>query len=93
MKKKEISDEELVAMLSAANVATRGAWKAMIEGVDHESGSTFITTGVGGERGPDIEMSGATDDDIRFIAACREIVPLLITEIQYWRARNNKAAP
>jgi len=64
MKERKISEAELIALFSAANAATRGSWKAMIEGVDHESGSTFIMTGVGGERGPDIEMSGATDDDI-----------------------------
>lgn len=93
MNKQKFSGAELVTLLSVADRATRGSWKAVIEGVDHESGSTFIMTGVGGERGPDIEISGATDDDIRFIAACREIVPLLINEIQYWRARNDKAAP
>jgi hypothetical protein len=48
--------------------ATRGPWKAYIEGRDHESGSSFIMTGERANRGEDIELSGATVADYDFIA-------------------------
>lgn len=60
-------------------------WKAWIEGRDHTSGSSFIMTGEGEQRGEDLEMSGATDADYDFIAHARQDIPKLIKELRALR--------
>lgn len=71
---------------TATSIAT---WVASIEGRDHESGSSFIMTGIPkGEdiwqtkRGEDLEISGATNADLDFIANARQDIPALIAEIE-----------
>lgn len=59
-----------------------GPWKSYVEGRDHSSGSSFIMTGTGDTRGPDIELSGVTAGDQDFIASARQDIPDLIVEIQ-----------
>ena len=74
--------EEINARCEAASV---GPWVSYIEGRDHTSGSSFIMTGEGENRGNDIELSGATSDDQDFIAHARQDVPRLIEEIKRLR--------
>ena len=59
----------------------KGPWISYIEGRDHESGSSFIMTGDNNNRGNDIELLGATNDDQDFIANARQDIPILIEEI------------
>ncbi|MCC7075331.1 MAG: hypothetical protein IT383_28720 [Deltaproteobacteria bacterium] len=75
-----MTDDELKAIRSRCDAATRGPWKAYVEGRDHESGSSFIRTG-GEARGEDIELSGATPADYDFIAHARQDVPALVVEV------------
>ena len=77
-----ITEQELKEIEQRVNNAQAGPWKAFIEGRDHESGSDFIMTGPDGNRGEDIEMSGATDADYDFIANARQDIPRLIKEIR-----------
>ncbi|HZZ91128.1 MAG TPA: hypothetical protein VFE23_01110 [Usitatibacter sp.] len=85
--KTPLSAEDLISIAARESAATPGPWKSMIEGRDHESGSSFIMTGATGHRGPDIELHGATAADYDFIAACRQDVPRLLAEIQRLRTR------
>ena len=64
------------------NNASLGEWKSYIEGRDMECGSNFIMTGVGGERGDDIEVQFHLDNDQDFVAHARQDIPRLITEIK-----------
>lgn len=74
--------EELKRLLSRI---APGSWVSHVEGRDHTSGSSFIETGVGGARGEDIELSGASSDDQDFIARARQDVPLLLNEVERLR--------
>jgi len=77
-----ITEEELQAIETRCNQTQPGPWKAYIEDRDHESGNSFIMTGVGDFRGEDIEPLGATDADFDFIAAAKQDIPRLIAEIR-----------
>lgn len=79
-----ITEQELNEIELRANQAQQGPWKAYIENRDHESGSSFIMTGIEGDgsRGEDIELLGATDADYDFIAHARQDIPRLIQEIR-----------
>jgi hypothetical protein len=77
-----ITEAELKVIEERTAKAQAGPWKAYIEGRDHESGSDFIMTGEGTERGEDIEMIGATQADFDFIANARQDIPRLIKEIR-----------
>ncbi len=73
--------QELDEIRCRCGAATPGPWKAFVEGRDHESGSSFIMTGEGANRGEDIELSGARPADYDFIAHARQDVPRLLAEI------------
>jgi len=77
-----ISDEKLKEIEQRCIKAQKGPWKAYIEGRDHESGSDFIMTGTGKNRGEDIELLGATQADYDFIAHAKQDIPYLIKEIR-----------
>jgi hypothetical protein len=77
-----ITEAELKIIEERTAKAQAGPWKAYIEGRDHESGSDFIMTGEGTERGEDIEMIGATQADFDFVANARQDIPRLIKEIR-----------
>jgi hypothetical protein len=85
-----LSEDELEAMLARAQSALPGPWWASWEGRDHESGDSFIGTGVEDARGVDIYVT--TDDgpagqaDLDFIARARQDVPALVSEIRRLRA-------
>lgn len=77
-----VSDADLSALDRLAAAAQAGPWTSRVEGRDHRSGSTFIMTGPGEARGPDIELSGATVADQDFIAAARSAIPALVAEVR-----------
>jgi hypothetical protein len=77
-----LSEQELSAIEARCVAASPGEWVAYIEGRDHECGSNFIMTGVGQERGEDIEAIGLTHDDHDFIAHARQDVPRLVAEVR-----------
>jgi len=77
-----MNKEELDKIEERLNNAQKGIWKAYIEGREHTSGSSFIMTGIGEERGNDIEMYGATEADYDFIANAKQDIPKLITELK-----------
>jgi hypothetical protein len=81
----KVTDDELNAIRARCNAASPGPWVSYIEGRDHTSGSSFIMTGKPGNRGPDIELSGATSADQDFIAHARQDVPKLLTEVERLR--------
>lgn len=61
-----------------------------IEGRDLSSGADFIMTGVGAEEhGPDIYITGGTEDDQDFIAHARQDIEQLVAEVEYLGAKIN----
>jgi hypothetical protein len=84
--KTSLSELEIQEMETRAAAAQPGPWKSWVEGRDFDGGSNFIQTGNGAERGEDIEMSGATVADQDFMAAARQDLPRLITEVRRLRA-------
>jgi hypothetical protein len=82
---KGLSLEEIREIQSRCDRASQGPWTSMIEGRDHSSGSSFIMTGTPTQRGPDIELSGASSDDQDFIAHARQDVPRLLEEVRRLR--------
>jgi len=82
----EFTDKDLEAIRARCEAASPAPWVSYVEGRDHTSGSSFIMTGEGENRGNDIELSGATTEDQDFIAHARQDVPRLLDEIK--RLRN-----
>jgi len=76
-----LDDVELQQIRRRCEDATPGPWKSFIEGREHTSGSSFIMTGSGKNRGKDIELSGATTADHDFIAHARQDIPRMLDEI------------
>ena len=83
-----LDDNELEAIRQRCDRAKPGPWKSFVEGRDHTSGSSFIMTGTDGNRGEDIELSGATAADQDFIAHARQDIPRLLFEISRLKALN-----
>jgi hypothetical protein len=84
-----ITEKQLEEMMARSNATTIAPWVAFIEGVDCESGSSFIMTGIhkgeniwSSSRRNDLEVIGATDADLNFIAHARQDIPLLVEEIR-----------
>ncbi len=75
-----LSDNELSEIKKRAEKATKGPWKAYIEGRDMQSASSFIQT-----TGKDIELTDATEADYDFIANARQDIPKLLEEIERLR--------
>lgn len=76
-----MTDQELQIILDRVKNTTGGEWVAYIEGRDFTSGSSFIMTGTDSDRGNDIELIGASNADIDFIANAKQDVLHLIEEI------------
>ena len=74
----KITEKELNEIMSRCDAASPGPWKSYIEGRDHECGSNFIMTGIDGDRGPDIELYGASEADQDFIASAKQDIPRLV---------------
>jgi hypothetical protein len=72
-----IDNQRISEIVERTDRASRGPWKASLEGRDHSSGSSCITTPGGG-----IDLDGAPDNDIEFIAHARQDIPYLIAEIR-----------
>ena len=77
MDREPIDEEKLALITARASAATSGPWRAMLEGRDHSSGSSCILTAIGG-----IDLDGATDADVEFMANARQDVPYLISELR-----------
>lgn len=80
---------DLAAIKKRVEATSIAPWVAHIEGVDHESGSHFIMTGIPkgediwhAKRGEDLEINGATIADLHFIANARQDIPALLEEIE-----------
>lgn len=71
-----ITNGELEIIKRRCDSSTAGPWTPYVEGRDHESGSDFIMTA-----GEDIELIGATTDDLDFIAHARQDIPRLLDEV------------
>ncbi len=87
-----ITEEELEEIEKRCIHCQPAPWKAYIENRDHESGSNFIMTGHGENRGEDIELIGATIGDYDFIANSRQDIPRLINEIREIKKHNTQHA-
>lgn len=81
----KVSEAYIRELRGLLGAVTPGPWVSHIEGRDHTSGSSFIMTGAGGERGEDIELLGGSTADQDFIARARQDVPLLLDEIERLR--------
>jgi hypothetical protein len=88
---------ELQKIKDRYNATSVAPWVASIEGRDHESGSSFIMTGIpAGEdiwqekRGEDLEIIGATNADLDFIANARQDIPALIAEIEKLQSKSSQ---
>jgi hypothetical protein len=68
-----VSPERLLAMQQRLDKAKKGPWQASLEGRDHTSGDSCLCT----PEGP-IDLAGATDDDIEWIAHARQDMPDLL---------------
>lgn len=77
-----LSEKDLNSIAARVAAASPGPWRSFIEGRDHQSGANFIMTGENGNRGDDIELSGATIADQDFIAAAREDIPRLLQAVR-----------
>jgi hypothetical protein len=84
-----MTTEQLQIIKDRCNATSIAPWVSFLEGRDHESGSSFIMTGIPkGEdiwqekRGEDLEINGATNADLDFIANARQDIPVLIAEIE-----------
>jgi hypothetical protein len=85
-----LTEKELEEIEARTTQTQNGPWKAYIEGRDHQSGSNFIMTGLGENRGEDIEMFGATIADYDFIANAKQDIPKLIAEIRELKKKLEK---
>jgi hypothetical protein len=93
-----MTEEELIQIEKRCRNSTKGNWIAMIEGMNHESGSDFIMNNVNNnqdynnpERGEDIELLGGTMEDIIFIANAKQDILNLIAEIRKLRTKSNES--
>lgn len=82
-----LSAQELDEIQARCDQASLGPWKAMIEGRDHTSGSSFIRVGPPSARREDMEVTGATSEDVDLIAHARQDIPRLIAEVRRLRER------
>ena len=87
----ELTDAELGAIEARCAAATPGPWRSWIEGRDHTSGDSVITS-----RAHDIYLSPppshAAPHDQDFIAAARQDIPRLIAEVRRLRRLLHESA-
>lgn len=65
-------------------------WKAFIEGKDFTSGSSFIMVNSEKQRENDIEILGANNEEIEFIANSKTYIRFLLEEIKKLQQKNKK---
>jgi hypothetical protein len=92
-----MTKEELQKIKDRCNATSIAPWVASIEGRDHESGSSFIMTGIPvGEdiwqkkRGEDIYIAGGTNADLDFMANARQDIPELIAEVEKLQSKGTQ---
>ena len=80
---------DITSIEARLSKSTKGPWIAWIEGEDHDSGDSFIMTGIkkgediwGKDRGEDMYISGGTNEDLKFIAHAKQDIRSLIDEIK-----------
>jgi hypothetical protein len=78
----KIRKSQLDEIKKRLSESTQGEWVSYVEGRDHTSGCSFIMTGVGIERGQDIELTGTNSADQDFIAHARQDIELLIQLVE-----------
>ncbi|MEB0138102.1 MULTISPECIES: hypothetical protein [unclassified Undibacterium] len=76
MKNEILNEERIATILARADATARGPWKAMLEGRDHSSGSSCIII-----QNACIDLDGASDADIVFIANARQDIPYRVSEL------------
>ena len=74
-----INKEEIKNIKSILLNVTKGPWVSVVEGRDQDSGSSFIQTG---EPSYDINFDNLRVADQDFIAMARNILPILVDEIE-----------
>jgi hypothetical protein len=85
-----ITDEELDAIEARTEAATKGPWKAFVEGRDHWGGDNFIRTGGLDDAAPDMYVTlyfgtnkvPAPPSDLDFIACSRRDILRLVEEVR-----------
>ncbi|KQY23521.1 hypothetical protein ASD16_13485 [Cellulomonas sp. Root485] len=88
-----ITDELLAAVDARCNAASRGPWRALVEGRDFWGGDTFIQIANGTEQDMYVERTTdppggprhAAPEDLDFIAGARQDIPLLLAEVRRLR--------
>jgi hypothetical protein len=85
-----ITDAELEELERLVADASPAPWRAYIEGRDNESGDSFIAIGDPREADMDISRDDgrAPDADWDFIAAARNYMPRLLSEIRRLRRQS-----
>lgn len=91
-----LTDEELAALRTLTEAASRSPWRSMVEGRDHTSGDSFIMIGSDHDRDEDMYVSRdsilASPADLDFIAAARNYIPRLLEEITRTRSASRRLA-
>lgn len=89
-----VADEELRELDDLLRQVKAGPWVAFIESKQPIGGPSMVWVG-DEDFGPDmyicLEDKVAPDADIEFIAAAREAVPLLMSEIRYMRGAKDQS--
>ncbi len=78
-----ISEYELNEIELRCSLTKPGPWKAYIKGRDFDSGESIIKTGnINYYEGEDIELFGASEHDLEFMANAKQDIPKLIATIR-----------
>lgn len=77
----EVTREALRTIIQRCEAATPGPWESFVEGRDHMSGDSFIRRGGLDDSVADLYLTPWTAEDMDFIAAARQDVPLLVAEV------------
>lgn len=72
---------DLKEIIDIENKDTNMPWTSYTEGINNESGSSFIMTGGENDRDYDINFINIREADQNFIAMARNVVPELVDEI------------
>ena len=84
-----MTNQELREIEDRCNAASGGPWISFIEGQNHDSGDSFIMTGIEAgdyifseNRVPDFYLTGTTNADNDFIAHARQDIPRLVDAVR-----------
>jgi hypothetical protein len=86
-----LTDAELDELQALIDAASPAPWESFVEGRDHHGGDNFIRLGGLDDSQPDMYVSHearpAPPSDQDFIAAARNYLPRLISEVRLSRSR------